>query len=99
MSASATAPLFFPPRAGGLWAARPPPRPPRRGRRGRAARALGRASVEALRRLGIEARPADLTTLDEPGRFAVISLADVLEHMPFPKQGLAAAHRLLRPDG
>jgi SAM-dependent methyltransferase len=57
------------------------------------------ASVEALQRLGIEARSADLTTLDEPGRFAVISLADVLEHMPFPKQGLVAAHRLLQPDG
>src|SRR5205823_1037334 len=57
------------------------------------------SSVEALQRLGIEARAADLTTLDEPGRFAVISLADVLEHMPFPREGLAAAHRLLRPDG
>ncbi len=29
----------------------------------------------------------------------MISLADVLEHMPFPKQGLAAAHRLLQSDG
>ena len=57
------------------------------------------SSVEALQRLGIEARSADLTTLDEPGRFAMISLADVLEHMPFPKQGLVAAHRLLQPDG
>jgi len=56
-------------------------------------------SVGALQRLGIEARCAELTTLDEAGAFAVISLADVLEHMPFPKQGLAAAHRLLRPDG
>jgi len=26
-------------------------------------------------------------------------MADVLEHMPFPKAGLTAAHRLLRPDG
>jgi protein O-GlcNAc transferase len=25
-------------------------------------------------------------------------MADVLEHMPFPKAGLAAAHRMLRPD-
>jgi SAM-dependent methyltransferase len=57
------------------------------------------ASVEALQRLGIEARLADLTTLDELGCFAVISLADVLEHMPFPKEGLVAAHRLLQPDG
>ena len=57
------------------------------------------SSVEALKRLGIEARCADLATLDEPGSFAVISLADVLEHMPFPREGLAAAHRLLQPDG
>lgn len=57
------------------------------------------SSVEAVRRLGIEARCADLTTLDEPGRFSVVSLADVLEHMPFPRAGLAAAHRLLRPGG
>jgi protein O-GlcNAc transferase len=26
-------------------------------------------------------------------------MADVLEHMPFPRPGLAAAHQLLRPDG
>ncbi len=57
------------------------------------------ATVEALQRLGIEARCADLATLDEPGQFSVISLADVLEHMPFPCDGLAAAHRLLRADG
>jgi 2-polyprenyl-3-methyl-5-hydroxy-6-metoxy-1,4-benzoquinol methylase len=57
------------------------------------------ASVEAIQRLGIEARCADLATLDEPGRFSVISMADVLEHMPFPRDGLAAAHRLLRPGG
>ena len=57
------------------------------------------SSVEAVRRLGIEAQCADLTTLDEPGRFSVVSLADVLEHMPFPRAGLAAAHRLLRPGG
>lgn len=57
------------------------------------------SSVEGLRRLGFEARCVDVTDLDEPGRFAVISMADVLEHMPYPRAGLAAAHRLLRPDG
>lgn len=60
---------------------------------------LRRSSVEALQGLGIEARCADLTALDEPGRYAVVSLADVLEHMPFPRDGLAAVHRLLRPGG
>jgi len=60
---------------------------------------LRASSVEAMQRFGIEARSADLATLDEPGRFSVISLADVLEHMPFPRQGLLAAHRLLAADG
>jgi SAM-dependent methyltransferase len=57
------------------------------------------SSVEALGRLGIEAQCADLTAFDAPGRFSVVSLADVLEHMPFPREGIAAAHRLLGPDG
>jgi SAM-dependent methyltransferase len=60
---------------------------------------LRQQSVTAMRHLGIEARCVDLTALEEPQRFSVISLADVLEHMPFPREGLAAAKRLLRPDG
>ncbi|MGW6576595.1 class I SAM-dependent methyltransferase [Streptomyces sp. NPDC054945] len=57
------------------------------------------STAEGLRRLGIEAHCADLTQLDAPGRYSVISLADVLEHMPYPGEGLVAAHRLLREDG
>lgn len=57
------------------------------------------SSVAALLKLGIEAHCADVATLDEPGRYSVVSMADVLEHMPFPREGLAAAHRLLKPDG
>lgn len=60
---------------------------------------LRRNNVEALRRLGYEAYCADLAELDQAGRFGVVSLADVLEHMPYPKAGLAAAHRLLKRDG
>ena len=30
---------------------------------------------------------------------SVISMADVLEHMPFPAKGLEAAHRLLESGG
>ena len=60
---------------------------------------LRRSSVEAMRRFGIEANCADITTVDGENRFSVISMADVLEHMPFPQDGLAAAHRLLRPGG
>jgi SAM-dependent methyltransferase len=60
---------------------------------------LREQSVAAMQTLGIEARRVDLTALEEPQRFSVISMADVLEHMPFPREGLAAAKRLLRPDG
>ncbi len=52
-----------------------------------------------MRALGIEAHCQDLMDFDSAARFAVISLADVLEHMPFPKNTLAAAHQLLAPGG
>lgn len=57
------------------------------------------STAQGMRALGIDTHCADLTTLDEPGRYSVISLTDVLEHMPYPGQGLVAAHRLLREDG
>jgi protein O-GlcNAc transferase len=60
---------------------------------------LRKDGVAMMRKLGYEAHCIDLETLAEDGRFSVISMADVLEHMPFPKNGLAAAHRLLRPGG
>lgn len=60
---------------------------------------LRRDNVEGLRKLGIEAHCAALDGLDQPGRYAVISMADVLEHMPFPGDGLAAARRLLGDGG
>jgi SAM-dependent methyltransferase len=56
-------------------------------------------SVEAMRKLGVEAHCFDVTAFDSSKRFSVVSMADVLEHMPFPKDGLAAAHRLLAADG
>jgi 2-polyprenyl-3-methyl-5-hydroxy-6-metoxy-1,4-benzoquinol methylase len=60
---------------------------------------LRSASVEAMCSLNFEAHCLDVTTFDNPGRFSVVSMADVLEHMPFPKDGLAAAHRLLASHG
>lgn len=57
------------------------------------------SNVEALRRLGVQGHCADLLSLEAPGAFRVISMADVLEHMPFPKQGLGHAHTLLEPGG
>ncbi len=41
----------------------------------------------------------DIAEWDPPERFSVVSLADVLEHMPFPKRALATVKRFLRPDG
>lgn len=55
--------------------------------------------MTALKSLGFEAHCSDLVSLDHDGRYSVLSMADVLEHMPYPKEGLAAADRLLGPDG
>lgn len=60
---------------------------------------LRRGNVDAMRGIGVEAHCADVTALEQDGRFAVASLADVLEHMPFPGEGLRAVHRLLASDG
>ena len=57
------------------------------------------SSVDVMRQLGIEAHCIDIAAFDQSERFSVVSMADVLEHMPFPKTGLSAARRLLRPDG
>jgi protein O-GlcNAc transferase len=60
---------------------------------------LRETNVGALKQLGYEAQCLSLEKLDGSERFNVISMADVLEHMPFPKTSLAAARRLLRPGG
>jgi SAM-dependent methyltransferase len=60
---------------------------------------LRRESVAALQSFGFEAHCMAIEELDKPGHYSVVSMADVLEHMPFPKKGLDAAHRLLRPGG
>lgn len=60
---------------------------------------LRQQSVEALRKWGVRAYCQDVAGFELPQPASVISMADVLEHMPFPKVGLRAAHRLLRPAG
>jgi SAM-dependent methyltransferase len=60
---------------------------------------LRQQNVDTVRKLGIEAYAQDLGTLALTQPCAVISMADVLEHIPYPKETLAAAHRLLGPDG
>jgi SAM-dependent methyltransferase len=56
-------------------------------------------SVRRMRELGFDAHTTDLAAFDARGGFDVISMADVLEHLPFPRQALAAAHARLRDGG
>lgn len=57
------------------------------------------SNVRALQELGIEAHCQDMNTLDHGERYGVISMADVLEHVAWPKQCLRSVHRLLAPGG
>jgi protein O-GlcNAc transferase len=56
-------------------------------------------NVEVLRTIGYEVYAEPIEQLKDTGRFSVISMADVLEHMPQPRLGLEAAWRLLRSGG
>ena len=60
---------------------------------------LRAANVERLKQAGISAYCRDIAELEQGLDYDVISMADVLEHMPYPATGLRAAHRLLRPGG
>jgi predicted SAM-dependent methyltransferase len=55
--------------------------------------------VDTMRAAGYEAHCTELTELADLDRFDVISMADVLEHIPFPRVALEHAHRLLRRGG
>lgn len=72
---------------------------------------LRKENVEALDKLGYKAfgipievhaagdmRPDDIA-LAQGGPYSVISMMNVLEHMPFPKTALDSAYKLLNPDG
>jgi len=56
-------------------------------------------AVHRLASLGIEAHCIPLERFAPPRPVNVISFADVLEHMPFPRVALARAHALLESDG
>lgn len=56
-------------------------------------------NVHVMTELGVESYRMDVQQLEHWGRFSVISMADVLEHMPYPGLALDAAHRLLATDG
>lgn len=56
-------------------------------------------NVTMMKGLGIEAHAVNLTDLTLAAPCSVISMADVLEHVPYPRPVLDAAHRLLKTDG
>lgn len=53
-------------------------------------------SVQQMRARGVEAECIDITQLKADKPFDVISMMDVLEHMPYPKQALHRARALLK---
>jgi SAM-dependent methyltransferase len=56
---------------------------------------LRQSSVEQMRAFGYEAHCLDLDNFHPQTPFDVVSMADVLEHMPFPRKALARAHALM----
>ena len=60
---------------------------------------LRKDCVEAMIQIGIEAYCQDITTLDLSPKCRVVSLMDVLEHVPFPKDFLKAVHRNMEDGG
>ncbi len=56
-------------------------------------------NVHNMSSLGISSQCIELDQLQLAEPCAVISMADVLEHMPYPKDGLRHAHRLLQEQG
>ena len=57
------------------------------------------AVVTAMRSLGYPAHCVEFADFKDEEAFDIISMADVLEHMPFPRQALRHAHELLKPGG
>ena len=57
------------------------------------------AAVAALQSQGVEAHAVDFLAFDDARKFSVISLMDVLEHLPFPAPALRLAASLLAPGG
>lgn len=56
-------------------------------------------NVNQMNSLGIQSYCEDLSRLSLNFKCSVISMADVLEHMPYPREGLLAAHKLLSDKG
>jgi SAM-dependent methyltransferase len=56
-------------------------------------------NVEDMIRFGYQAHRTKLEDFRPEQPFDVVSMADVLEHMPFPRGALARAHEILSDDG
>ena len=55
--------------------------------------------VDAIKKFAVEAYCDHFEGLNHDARYNVISMADVLEHMPFPGSSLFQARRLMAPKG
>lgn len=55
--------------------------------------------VDQIKLLGITAFSSDITDVSFDNKFSVVSFADSLEHVPFPKKSLEAAYNLLDDNG
>lgn len=60
---------------------------------------LRKSNVDAFLEWGYMAHCLDVLDLEADHQFDVISMADVLEHMPFPKLALKHVHELLSSTG
>jgi protein O-GlcNAc transferase len=60
---------------------------------------LRQSSVELMTKMGFEAHAVEFESFAPSEPFSVISMSDVLEHMPFPRAALRHAKSLLRDDG
>lgn len=60
---------------------------------------LRRQAVDELKKYGYDVRCMDLVECSSSDLVSVISMADVLEHLPYPSKALSQAYKLLEPGG
>jgi protein O-GlcNAc transferase len=60
---------------------------------------LREENVRLMREAGFDVHAVELAAYRAAAPFDVVSMADVLEHMPFPKRALRDARQLLQPGG
>ena len=60
---------------------------------------LRKENVDSLNNLGVKAFNKEISEINIDPKCSVISMADVLEHIPYPRDALREANRLLRQDG